>query len=232
MQLNVKSSEVSTIVNDLFFFFSKTEFEALYYDYRCHNHCYKSISCSSHILGSVLCLSSRAFFPRCLSFSCFFCSIRNRLWLICGVCDCKNLRLFAFVKIRFFAYIYRNRLLLFLLLSVFYHKIYVLNVIACTKSHVNFISFVFGARILLFYFSLSYFIFTAIFWAASTHTDNKKAATTTSTNSSTLWQDQTIKTNPCTRRRRRNEIQMAMDGVMGSNQIYTFKMKWAKKKSL
>lgn len=130
----------------------------------------------------------------------FFCSIRNRLWLICGVCDCKNLRLFALVKIRFFAYIYRNRLLLFLLLSVFYHKIYVLNVIACTKSHVNFISFVFGARILLFYFSLSYFIFTAIFWAASAHTDNKKAATTTSTNSSTFWQDQTIKTNSCTRR--------------------------------
>lgn len=66
---------------------------------------------------------------------------------------------------------------------MFYHKIYVLNVIAGAKSHVNFISFVFRSLFTALFLSLSLtfscfaisdFILAIIFWQQERENEKKK----------------------------------------------------------
>lgn len=159
-------------MNDLFFFIVlliPNPSSLLWLSHR--NHHYKSISLSP-ILGCVFGL----FFPNSnrstLEIRLVLWLAFSRFWLICGfICDCVNVvrRKCYCSKNTLFCIYLRNRLLLFLLLSVFYHKIYVLNVIAAAKSHVNFISFVFRLPFLWLYFSLWLHIYACSFARAHIH---------------------------------------------------------------
>lgn len=99
-------------------------------------------------LGIYLCTTFRYLFSLTFSpisaFSCIFLFICwIYLWHSLALYKCSKDVDKVTPKNTLFCIYLRNCLLLFLLLSVFYHKIYVLNVIAGAKSHVNFISFVF-----------------------------------------------------------------------------------------
>lgn len=119
---------------------------ALYYDYR------MAIIAENLSVNQVPISLSRTFSPNPIpisssvsAFSCIFSFICwIYLWHSLVLCECSEDVVDKVTpKNTLFCIYLRNCLLLFLLLSVFYHKIYVLNVIAGAKSHVNFISFVF-----------------------------------------------------------------------------------------
>lgn len=131
-------NKVSAIVNDLFFYISSKEKE----------------NPKAKLL--ILCISKRVIINSHLSS--FF--LGELFFMFISIALYKT----EIILLQHWKYVFLNKfvciqLLPFLLLSVFQHKIYVLNVIARTKSNVNFISFVCRCCFVAFNHFLFLFLF-------------------------------------------------------------------------